>query len=72
MVESGKPKKKFKKYPIGYIHVDIAEVRIDEGKLYLFVTIDRTSKLVYVELHEQQTKRTSADFFENLIKDFPY
>jgi transposase-like protein len=33
------PKKKFKQYPIGYFHIDIAEVRTEEGKLYLFVVI---------------------------------
>src|SRR5262249_16777644 len=30
-------KRKFKAYPIGYFHVDIAEVRTAEGRLYLFV-----------------------------------
>lgn len=44
-VEGDKPaKKKFKAYPIGYFHIDIAEVQTDEGCLYLFVAIDRTSK----------------------------
>ena len=34
-VEGDKPaKKKFKSYPIGYFHIDIAEVRTAEGKLY--------------------------------------
>ncbi len=43
--EGDKPsKQKFKVYPIGYFHIDIAEVRTEEGKLYLFVAIDRTSK----------------------------
>lgn len=43
-VEGDKPdKRKFKTYPIGYFHVDIAEVRTEEGRLYLFVAIDRTS-----------------------------
>src|SRR6202167_5370361 len=37
-------KKKFKVYPIGYFHIDLTEVRTAEGKLYLFVAIDRTSK----------------------------
>lgn len=41
-----KAKKKFQSYPIGYFHIDIAEVRTEEGKLYLFVAIDRTSKFV--------------------------
>jgi hypothetical protein len=34
-------KKRFKRYPIGYFHLDIAEVQTEEGKLYLFVAIDR-------------------------------
>lgn len=42
------PKRKFKSYPIGYFHIDIAEVRTDEDKLHLFVAIDRTSKLAFV------------------------
>ena len=43
-VTGDKPaKKKFKRYPIGYFHVDIAELRTAEGKLYLFVAIDSTS-----------------------------
>jgi hypothetical protein len=34
-VEGNKtPKKKFKAYPIGYFHIDIAEVRTAEGKLF--------------------------------------
>jgi len=32
--ESAK-KRRFKAYPIGYFHIDIAEVRTAEGKLYL-------------------------------------
>jgi IS30 family transposase len=68
-----KPKKKaFKKYPIGYFHIDIAEVHTEEGKLYLFVAIDRTSKFAYAELHERQTRRIAADFLRNLIDVVPY
>ena len=43
--EGDKPtRKRFKPYPIGYFHIDIAEVRTEQGKLHLFVAIDRTSK----------------------------
>ena len=38
------PKRNFKTYPIGYFHIDIAEVQTAEGKLRLFLAIDRTSK----------------------------
>jgi len=72
-VEGDKPpKKKFKTYPIGYFHIDIAEVRTEEGKLYLFVAIDRTSKFVYVELLEKYGKMEAAQFLRNLIKAVPY
>src|SRR5260221_3730010 len=72
-VEDGKGiKRKFKIYPIGYFHIDIAEVRTAEGRLYLFVAIDRTSKLAFTELHEKATRRVAADFLLHLIKAVPY
>ncbi len=41
-VEGDKPvKKRFKKYPIGYVHIDIAEVQTEQGKLQLFVAMYR-------------------------------
>lgn len=70
--ELNKAKKKFKSYPIGYFHIDIAEVRTGEGKLYLFVAIDRTSKFAYVELSEKSGKVQAADFLHSLIKAVPY
>ena len=66
------PKRKFKAYPIGYFHIDLAEVRTAEGKLYLIVAIDRTSKFAFVELHEKVTRRTAADFLRRLIAAVPY
>jgi len=30
-------------------HIDIAEVQTEEGKLYLFAAIDRTSKYAYTK-----------------------
>lgn len=72
-VEGAKPaKKKFKAYPIGYFHIDIAEVRTAEGKLYLFVAIDRTSKFAFTELHESATTRIAANFLRALLQAVPY
>lgn len=72
-MEGDKPaKKKFKRYSIGYFHIDIAEVRTGEGKLRLFVAIDRTSKFVYAELHEKAGKMIAARFLRNLIAAVPY
>ncbi|SPP98330.1 Integrase (fragment) [Bradyrhizobium vignae] len=43
-----------------------------QGRLYLLVAIDRTSKFAYTELHEKATRRAAADFLQNLIKAVPY
>src|ERR1700727_195740 len=66
------PKNKFKAYPIGYFHIDLAEVRTAQGKLYLIVAIDRTSKFAFIELHEKVTRKTAADFLRRLIAAVPY
>jgi transposase InsO family protein len=72
-VEGDTPdKRKFKPYPIGYFHIDIAEVRTEEGKLHLFVAIDRTSKFAFVELHEKADRPTAVRFLEALIAAVPY
>src|SRR6266852_4865382 len=72
-VEGDRPvRKKFKSYPIGYFHIDLAEVRTEQGKLYLFVAIDRTSKFVFVQLHEKATRRVAGDFLKALIEAVPY
>jgi transposase InsO family protein len=68
----GAAKRKFKAYPIGYFHIDIAEVRTAEGKLYLFVAIDRTSKFAFVALHEKADRPTAVRFLEALIAAVPY
>src|SRR5271166_3804196 len=47
------PKRKFKPYPIGYFHIDIAEVQTAQGELYLFVAIDRTSKFAVAQLGDK-------------------
>lgn len=70
--ESAEPRKKFKAYPIGFFHIDIAEIRTAQGKLYMFVAIDRTSKFAFVELHEKARPRTASEFLDRLIKAVPY
>jgi transposase InsO family protein len=72
-VDGDKPdRRKFKAYPIGYFHIDIAEVRTEEGRLYLFVAIDRTSKFAFAELHQRATTHVAADFLGALTKAVPY
>jgi transposase InsO family protein len=71
--DGSKPQRsRFKRYPIGFFHIDIAEVRTEQGKLHLFVAIDRTSKFAFVELHEKATRRVAGDFLRHLAAAVPY
>ena len=71
--DGDKPQRsRFKRYPIGYFHIDIAEVRTEQGKLHLFVAVDRTSKFAFVELHEKATRRVAGDFLRHLAAVVPY
>jgi len=71
--DGDKPRRaQFKRYPIGYVHIDLADVRTEPGKLYLLVAIDRTSKFAFVELPEKVTRRGAGDFLRHLIAAVPY
>lgn len=65
-------KKKFKDYPIGYFHVDICEARTGDGKAYLYVAVDRTSKFVFAEVHPSPTIVVATAFLNHLAKAMPY
>jgi transposase-like protein len=65
-------KKRFKRYPIGYFHIDLAEVRTAEGKLNLFVAIDRTSKFAHLRLEKRAGKMEAAQFLRDLLQALPY
>ena len=78
--DGDKPQRsRFKRHPIGFFHIDveprgspgIAEVRTEQGKLHLFVTIDRTSKFAFVELHEKATRHVAGDFLRHLAVAVP-
>jgi len=71
-VEGDKPtKKRFKNYPIGFFHIDIAEVQTAEGKLYLYVGIDRTSKFAVAQLVDKANTATARAFLEALVAAVP-
>jgi transposase InsO family protein len=47
-------------------------VHTEEGRLSLFVAIDRTSKFAFAQLHEKATRQVAADFLRALIAAAPY
>ena len=72
-VAGNKPQRqKFKRYPIGFFHIDIAEVQTGEGKLYLFVGIDRTSKFAVAKLVATADRKTAWEFLQHMLEAVPY
>ena len=72
-MDGDKPKRqKFKRYPMGYFHIDIAELRTNEGKLYLFVAIDRTSKFAVAQIVDKANRKTAWEFLEAVLEAVPY
>ncbi|MBU2959084.1 integrase core domain-containing protein, partial [Paracoccus sp. C2R09] len=68
-----KPKRsKFKRYPIGFFHIDIAEVQAAEGKLFLFVCIDRTNSFAVTQLVERADRKTASEFLQHMLEAVPY
>ena len=63
---------KFAPTEMGYVHIDIAELRLAQGKLNMFLAIDRVSKFTYVEFRDDMGKMNGADFLRGVINAFPY
>jgi transposase-like protein len=69
----GKIIKKFKDYEPGYIHIDIKFLpKLDNEKKYLFVAIDRKTRLVFVKIYENKTAKSAEDFLGKVIAFFPF
>jgi hypothetical protein len=64
------PKAKFKSHPLGYFHIDIAEVQTAEGKLHLFVAIPPS--LPSPNSWRRQTVSRPQAFLVSLIAAVPY
>ncbi len=70
--DGAKPKRsRFKASPIGFFHIDIAEMHAEEGRLYLFVAVDRSSNFAITQLHHRATCRIAAHFLRSLVAAMP-
>jgi hypothetical protein len=65
-------RKRFKTYEIGYVHIDSWELRHAEGKLVMFLAIDRVSKFADIEFHDSAGKMEGSAFLKAVVEVFPY
>ena len=64
--------KKFKNYEPGFLHIDTAEIKIQKEKYYLFVAIDRATRYVYIEVHDNKRMETAALFLKEVLLQYSF
>ena len=68
------PKKTFKDYEPGFVHVDIKylpQMPDEKQRRYLFVAIDRATRWVYFRIYRNQSEVSSTDFLRRLKQAAP-
>ena len=63
------PKKTFKDYEPGFIHIDIKylpQMPDETSRRYLFVAIDRATRWVFMHIYGDMTEASSVDFLRRL------
>jgi len=69
------PKKTFKDYEPGYLHIDIKylpQMPDESTRRYLFVAIDRATRWVFLRIYRDQSERSSVDFLRRVHKATPF
>ena len=69
--ETTEKRKRFKTYEIGYVHIDSCELRHADGKLVMFLAIDRVSKFTYVEFHDTPARWKARPSSGTWSRSFP-
>jgi transposase InsO family protein len=65
--------KKFKEYEPGYLHIDVTYMPKLEGiKYYLFVAIDRATRLMYYKVYENKSADNAVAFLKECKEFFPF
>ena len=65
--------KKFKEYQPGYLHIDVTYMPKLEGqKYYLFVAIDRATRLMYYKVYTHKSSKNAVAFFKECQLFFPF
>ena len=70
--EKASKRQRFAETTIGYVHLDVCELRLAQGKLFMFLAIDRVSKFVHVAFLDANTKANGAAFLREVVAAFPY
>jgi len=65
--------KKFKEYKPGYLHMDVTYMpKLDGTRYYLFVAIDRATRVMYYKIYKNKTSENAVAFIEECKEFFPF
>ena len=65
--------KKFKEYEPGYLHIDVTYLpKFGKQKYYLFVAIDRATRLLYYKVYENKSSENAVEFLKECKEYFPF
>lgn len=65
--------KTFKDYDPGFLHIDVTYLpKINGQKYYLFVAIDRATRMLFYYIYTQKSAKNAQDFFKKCLDFFPF
>jgi len=65
--------KKFKAYEPGYLHFDLTYMpKFNKIGSYLYVAIDRATRLMYYKIYDNKTAENTDAFFDECLDFFPF
>jgi transposase InsO family protein len=70
--EKASKRKPFAAMRVGYVHIDVCELRLAHGKLFMFLAIDRVSKFAHIAFLDANTKANGAAFLREVVDVIPY
>lgn len=64
---------RFKEYKPGYLHIDVTYLpKFDGQKYYLFVAIDRATRVLFYQIYSAKTALNTEDFVNKCVSFFPF
>jgi len=73
LVRAERQIKRFRKYSIGFLHIDtLYTPKINKKRWYVFTCIDRVSKIAFIQITERKTKEMGAGFLKKVLSFYPY
>lgn len=73
LVKAERQIKRFRRYTIGFLHIDtLYAPKINGKRWYVFTCIDRVSKIAYLRVTDRKTKEMGAQFLTMVLTFYPY